>query len=257
MSLTIDLRPERRNAERRRPLWRAVLAGALVLAVIAVGWGAWRGVTQSRWLRLETLVVSGRLAHTPPETIRDVVLPYVQSGFLGVDLEAVRRSVEALAWIAEARVRREWPGTLRVEVVEETPVATWFGTALLNARGEVFVDGAAQYARELPDLGGPAGSQRLLLEQYSAMSGIVAGTGLRLKRVALSERRAWELWLENGVQVRLGRQDAERRLERFARHAVPLLLPQMEHVAYVDMRYTNGFTVGWRAGAPVSGGAGA
>lgn len=42
---------------------------------------------------------------------------------IDVDLEAVEARVERHPWVAEAHATRDWPGTLRVEVVERVPVA--------------------------------------------------------------------------------------------------------------------------------------
>ena len=61
----------------------------------------------------------------------------------------------------------------------------------------------------------------------------------------LDPRGAWELTLANGVQVRLGRQAVHQRLERFLRVASPLVATRSGEVSYVDLRYSNGFSVGW------------
>ena len=71
------------------------------------------------------------------------------------------------------------------------------------------------------------------------------GDTLRLTGVRLDERGAWELELGDGLQVRLGRQDVHERLERFIRLASPLVAKRVAEISYVDMRYTNGFSVGW------------
>ncbi len=67
-----------------------------------------------------------------------------------VDLDAVAGRVEALAPVADAEVRREWPGTLRIEVREREPVAVLAEAGeyrALDAEGVLF--------RSYPDL--PAG----------------------------------------------------------------------------------------------------
>ena len=70
---------------------------------------------------------------------------------------------------------------------------------------------------------------------------------MRLTRVELDPRGAWELELANGVEVRLGRMDLEARLERFLRVASPLVATRQGEIAYIDMRYSNGFSVGWNS----------
>ena len=54
--------------------------------------------------------------------------------------------------------------------------------------------------------------------------------------------------LDNGVQVRLGRQQIDARFERFMLAAAKLVSQRAADIAYVDMRYSNGFAVGWRSG---------
>ena len=47
-------------------------------------------------------------------------------------------------------------------------------------------------------------------------------------------------------EIRLGRRDIDERLYRFFDVVAPALANELKRVAYVDLRYTNGFAVGWR-----------
>ena len=78
------------------------------------------------------------------------------------------------------------------------------------------------------------------------------GVGMRLSKVELDARGAWQLTLGNGVTVRLGRQDVPARLERFIAVASPVVAARAAEVSYVDLRYSNGFSVGWNAPARVA-----
>jgi cell division protein FtsQ len=53
--------------------------------------------------------------------------------------------------------------------------------------------------------------------------------------------------------VRIGREAVEERLERFFGVATPALAQQFDTIEYIDLRYSNGFSVGWRPvpGAPL------
>ena len=51
------------------------------------------------------------------------------------------------------------------------------------------------------------------------------------------------------MRVRLGRRQVDERFERFVAAALPLVAQRGGDIDYVDMRYTNGFAVGWRGGA--------
>ena len=52
--------------------------------------------------------------------------------------------------------------------------------------------------------------------------------------------------LDSGVTVRLGRRDVDQRLERFIRTASQVMAHRFRDINYVDMRYSNGFAIGWR-----------
>jgi cell division protein FtsQ len=130
---------------------------------------------------------------------------------------------------------------------EEVAAARWNDAGLLNARGELFIRNARYVPPELPLLEGPEGSESQVAQLYIDAQGRLLESGLRLTGVRLDDRGAWELELADGLQVRLGRQDVKERLERFIRLASPTVAKRVAEINYVDMRYTNGFSVGWNA----------
>ncbi len=46
--------------------------------------------------------------------------------------------------------------------------------------------------------------------------------------------------------MRLGRRDVDARLDRFIRTASQVISHRLNDITYVDMRYSNGFAIGWR-----------
>lgn len=250
-------KPNRRTLpdEARQPApWRR--AAAWILALVSLSGGSVLITTYVRNLELErfrALEITGELDRVAPADVQIALQPYIAQGFAGIDMGAARTALESQPWVATATVRRQWPGTLAVDLREERPVATWFGTALMNADGEVFVDGAAGFSRVLPDVGGPAGTQQDMVRRLVEVQALTRAGGLELRRLVRTERRAERFWLTNGdeavIEVRLGRRDVDARLERFVAVAWPALRARAIEVAYVDMRYTNGFAVGWKKDA--------
>ena len=49
--------------------------------------------------------------------------------------------------------------------------------------------------------------------------------------------------------MRLGRRQVDERFEKFMDAALKLVTQKGEDISYVDMRYTNGFAIGWRGTA--------
>jgi cell division protein FtsQ len=73
--------------------------------------------------------------------------------------------------------------------------------------------------------------------------------GLDLRRVHLDARGAWEMTLQNGVEIRLGRREIEARTELFLDIVADIITNRAADIQYVDMRYSNGFTIGWNNGS--------
>ena len=80
------------------------------------------------------------------------------------------------------------------------------------------------------------------------MHALIATTEMAIDELSLSERFAWQVQLDNGIKLNLGRQEFIDRLQRFI-DVYPLLMQQEKAVKYVDLRYDTGVAVGWNDGS--------
>ena len=224
--------------------WNVVGVAAGVVAMFAVG-ALLLMLALDRPVR--RVIVEGAFQRVSPPEIEGAVVEVVRGGLASVNLDRVRDSIQRLEWVDRAVVRRRWPDAIRVVVTEQVAAARWNEAGLLNARGELFIRNARYVPPELPLLQGPEGSEGDVAQLYLEAQGRLLEAGLRLTGVQLDERGAWQLELANGVAVRLGRQAVEERLERFIQLASPLVAKRLAEINYVDMRYSNGFSVGWNS----------
>ena len=199
--------------------------------------------------------VGGRFQRVAPVQIEEVVAPFRGAGFLSVDLDKLRAALETIPWVDRARVERRWPNGVRVFITEHVAVARWGEDGLMNTRGELFLRHARHIPPELPQLIGPPGTEAQVADLYLKTYPRLLTVGMRLSQVQLDARGAWELTLGNGARVRLGRQDVQTRLERFIAIASSVVAARAAEVSYVDLRYSNGFSIGWNAPARVAHGA--
>jgi cell division protein FtsQ len=77
--------------------------------------------------------------------------------------------------------------------------------------------------------------------------------GLSVVSLRLDDRGAWSFQLSNGIRVRLGSDQVDERLARFFRALDVVVAGVTEEVDYLDLRYTNGFAVGWKPARAASG----
>ena len=197
---------------------------------------------------IESVAVAGRFQRVSPADVERAVKQKVRDvGLVSVDLEVVRKAIAAIPWVDVVTVQRAWPHGLRVVVSEQVAAARWRESGLLNTRGELFASDARHVPLELAQLSGPDGTENEVAQRYLASQGRLAEAGLRLTALRLDARGAWEFDLANGVTVRLGRRQVDERFERFVTTAAKLVTQRADDISYVDMRYTNGFAIGWRS----------
>ncbi len=205
--------------------------------------------TAGRWVLnrpVERMVFNGKFERVSADQLESVLRRYMGKGFLAADLDAIQARVAALPWVATARVSRQWPDTLDVTVTEEAPAARWGADGLLNPQGRLFVRHTTHIPAELPQLNGPEGSEADVAARYVAIQEQLLERGLGVVALELDGRGAWTLLLSNGIGVRLGSQDVDARLNRFYEALDTVVTPVATDVQFVDMRYTNGFSIGWK-----------
>ena len=76
---------------------------------------------------------------------------------------------------------------------------------------------------ELPQLIGPPGFEAEMTARCLAVQVPLEQGGLRLTRMSLDERGAWDMTFDNGISLRLGRENVDERFERFLTAAASIV----------------------------------
>jgi cell division protein FtsQ len=218
----------------------ALAAGTVAGVLLVISWALDQPITQ--------VAVAGRFERVAPLDVERAVKESVAGkGLVNVDLVKVRAAVRALPWVDTVSVQRNWPRGLAVTLGEQVAAARWGDSGLLNTRGDLFAHDATHIPLELPRLSGPDGTQISVVQRYFAMRDRLQEMSMRITALRLDARGAWELDLDNGVTVRLGRQQLDERFNTFMATAARIVAQRATDIAYVDMRYANGFAIGWRS----------
>lgn len=227
--------------------------GGLAFFLFVIGFTVWLVSATKDWmtdanrLPLSNLVIQGQLHYLTKDDVRQSILHLHHLGsFMTQDVNSIQASVEALPWVAQAAVRKQWPDTIKVFLVENQPVAEWNGTYLVNRSGVVFKAPVLQVAGlGLTNLIGPKGSSEEVLAGLKEMRPVLKKAGFGIASLSFNERRAWRVVLTNGIRLELGHDARMQRIKRFI-EIYPELLKQDKPIDYVDLRYDTGAAVGWK-----------
>lgn len=227
-----------------RPAWLAslVLIGFVGLTVLWLRAGL---IGAEQW-PIRWLDVDGQLERTSSSQVRAAVTGEASRGYFAARLDRVREHVEALPWVARAEVSRQWPDALYIRIVEHRPVARWNENRLFSDRGEVFEVSGSQSMQGMTRLRGPDARSQDVLERWQVLRRKFGYVGRDITELVLDERGAWRVELDNGVELVLGRQSVEQRVDRYLR-SLPALSDLGAPIQSVDLRYTNGLAVRFAA----------
>ena len=203
-------------------------------------------LSNPKTLPVNKIRVHGAFVNVDEAMLHRAINDVVAGGYFNVDVERVREVVEQLPWVSEASVRRVWPDTLSVSVVEQEPVAISKKAGLINSNGDVFKPVNNRVLKSLPVFDGDSNLNKLMLSKYYKMNKLLLTINLKITYLKVDARHAVELKLDNGLKVVLGRGDSLNRLQRLMRIYHKVLADRINDIAVIDLRYTNGMAIGWK-----------
>lgn len=213
--LTRFIRSVRSGFTLRRPM--LLFSAVLVLAAAGAGLVAGGHIASaSAAIRAQFAAIVGTAGFTVAEiSIRgnahtDAGAIFGALGFapgdamFGIDPAAARKRLLEFPWVADAEVRRRYPNTVAVVVVEKLPYALWkgpAGVAVIERSGEVITTEGIENFTHLP----------LLFGEGAPQAGVEIVEAVRLHRAVSARLRAaehvsgrrWNLHLDGGVVVKL------------------------------------------------------
>lgn len=229
-------------------IWVRIVCTLLPMGLVASGlivlivW-----TQQTDRFPLRSINIGSELHQVSENDIQTVVKPHLIQGFFGLDVEAVQKSLKQLPWVESAEVRRVWPDQLVVLIKEQTAQARWGEKGILSTEAVIFYPETPMVSDKLPLFMGPDERAKEMLQQYLSTLELLGPTGLAVRVLELSPSGVWQIMLDNGVAVILGKTGLNERTARFVQAYRNNLQMQIQRIAYVDLRYTNGFSIGWKA----------
>ena len=226
-----------------------LLADLLLLAGGALL--AWAGAVTLQALPvfpLKQLVVATPLDQVSRAQIEHAARSALSGNFFTVNLETAQAAFESMPWVRSASLRRLWPDGVQLDIEEHRAAARWTAqegeARLVSTRGEVFM---ASTDEALPAFAGPEGSAPRVLAHFQEFKDSLAAIGRKPVAIRLSAREAWQLKLDDGVVLELGRDQPKHplaeRLNRFTNHyaaAGSAARNRLQSIGVVDMRYPPG-----------------
>jgi cell division protein FtsQ len=237
---------------------RAGLAASVAIIAMSAGYGAVRGGhvdTVLDFLRdvrdmaanvvgfnISVVALSGQ-HHLNREEILATAGVTGRASLLFFDVADARARLKTNPWIAEATVQKLLPDRLVISITEREPFALWQKAGRV---GVIAGDGtvlepyvAAPYA-SLPLVVGTGAETRA--KEFLALLDGFSGLRGNLRAAVLVAERRWNLWLTNGIEVRLPEFEVDKALDQLAALERSAKLSSRD-ITIVDLRLSDRVTV--------------
>jgi len=112
---------------------RAALATLAVLLAAAAG-TAW--LVRQPVFAFRDVVIRGSVERASTAHLEAVVRGELAGTFFTMNLGKSRAAIEAVPWVREVALRRQWPRRLEVTIAEHVPLARWNDSGLVDVDGD-------------------------------------------------------------------------------------------------------------------------
>jgi cell division protein FtsQ len=231
----------RRIAARRVQRTRVLVVAAAVLAVSAL----WIGLSSSTAFEITSVEVTGTDVLDPASVEASAAVP-AGATLLRLPASDIEARVRANPWVEDVKLRRDFPSTLRIEIVERVPFALVdTGAAFWSVDAAGLVLGQATFEtttsplvviRDIPGLEpvpGVVSTADALKNALSVLRGIAPGIAATVTAVSAPSVNETVLVTSTGVEIMIGEAV---QLDEKSALVTSILTEQGERVVFVDVR---------------------
>lgn len=193
------------------PRFAATIMSVALLGSVAVYGGLLGGhmpsfvqaVTAHTGFAIEEIKISGHRETSEIDILGELELDGWTS-LIGFSAETARQKIAGLPWVEAVSIRKSYPSTLEIRVVERTPFAIWQNgskLSLVEKNGNVITGYPGRQFAALPlivGFGAPEKAPDIIFKTASEPE-----LAARVKAYIRVSDRRWDLRLENGITIRL------------------------------------------------------
>lgn len=191
-------------------------------------------------LGIASIRISGNRRTDPKDILAALGFAPGQSIF-GVNVQAARRHLLSLEWVADAEVRRQYPDLVTVSVVEKQPFALWEtpdGSYVVERSGRsigLFDPASFPHLPVLLGQGAPQSAAALV-----DAVGAHRATAARVVGYARISDRRWNLLLNDGVVVKLPEDGWRKQLDLLEHLIVDKAILERD-ISEIDLRVPDNY----------------
>ena len=190
-------------------------------------------------------VTSSELINVNKDDISNAVKYLYSKSFFDIDLNYLKNKLEKIEWVRKINIRRSYPNEIIIDIEEHTPILIWNNKMYINKYGEKF--NASKIDKNIPILISDESRINEVFSYFELFNDKLSSRKLDFKitEIVENEIRSLTITLSSGINIQLGSKDINNKIPLFFEIYKSLNTRDLNKIRYIDMRYSNGFSVGW------------
>ena len=190
-------------------------------------------------------VTSSELINVNKDDISNAVKYLYSKSFFDIDLNYLKNKLEKIEWVRKINVRRSYPNEIIIDIEEHTPILIWNNKMYINMYGEKF--NVSKIDKNIPMLISDESRINEVFAYFKLFNEKLSSRKLDFKitKIMENEIRSLTIGLSSGINIQLGSKDVNIKIPLFFEIYKSLNTRDLNKIRYIDMRYSNGFSVGW------------
>ena len=190
-------------------------------------------------------VISSELINVNEDDISKAVKYLYSKSFFEIDLNYLKNKLEKIEWVRKINVRRSYPNEIIIDIEEHTPILIWNNKMYINMYGEKF--NVSKIDKNIPLLISDESRINEVFTYFKLFNEKLSSRKLDFKitKIMENEIRSLTISLSSGINIQLGSKDVNNKIPLFFEIYKSLNTRDLNKIRYIDMRYSNGFSVGW------------
>ena len=167
--------------------------------------------------------------------------------FFNFKINILKKEIEKVSWVKSADIRRVYPGEIKIYIEEHIPIAIWNNESYMNNIGDIFF--INNIKKNLPILISNQSGNKIMFEYFSLLLKYISDENfdIKIKKIEENDIRSLSAYLSSGIIVKFGSKDIRGKIRTFIKVYKTLNTSDLEKIRYIDMRYSNGFSIGWKS----------
>ena len=197
---------------------------------------------------IKNISIESKMINVNKDDVFEKSKNYLNSkSFFNFKINILKKEIEEVPWVKSADIRRVYPGEIKIYIEEHIPIAIWNNESYMNNIGDIFF--IHDIKKNLPIISSNQSGNKIMFEYFSLLLKYISDENfdIKIKKIEENDIRSLSAYLSSGIIVKFGSKDIRGKILTFIKVYKTLNTSDLEKIRYIDMRYSNGFSIGWKS----------